>query len=113
MRLAALLLAAIALCLTVDGKPTAPYRTVIGDTGSMRPLWHGGEICVVSAFPFDLVAPGMIVVAEHHSMNVGHDVIAVRRAANGQKYLITKGRANARRDPWVTTAKEYIGIIVP
>lgn len=82
-------------------------------TGSMKPSIQGGERIKVLAVQFDHVQAGMVVVFERIELGlfVGHRVLAVRIAANGVRYLITKGDANMHEDPWHTTAEEYVGVL--
>jgi hypothetical protein len=47
----------------------------------------------------------------HPAPNYSHEVIAVRHAANGELYFITKGTANMVADWLHVTAAEYRGVL--
>ena len=103
------------LALPLCARPTAPYVALIANTGSMRPTLQGGEKILVLPCPWDKVQVGMVIVFERAAQGlfVCHRVIAVRVAANGKRYLVTKGDANREPDPveWHVTEDEFIGVL--
>lgn len=82
---------------------------------SMGSYLRDGDLIAVLPVPMSLVR-------EHQTIEVrpvngcpvfsySHEVIAIRRAANGGLYFITKGTANLNEDTIHVTEKEYAGVL--
>lgn len=93
--------------------PPAPFLTVIGKTGSMRPTFQGGELRTVEPAKIGDLKVGDIIVWRWvaKQLNVIHRVWKVGRAGNGRTYVITKGDNNWYPDPVSVTAGELRGIV--
>lgn len=93
---------------------TINSRGILANTRSMEPDYVAGDTFVVSAWPFEKIKPGMVVLAwwEGRQINVPHRVLrGPLTAGNGETYFIMKGDNNSVRDSNLT-AKEYVGLCV-
>jgi signal peptidase I len=111
------------LCLIVAlagcGKPDdskrlkAPVETTMGFTGSMRPMYQGGESILILPAKIEDVRIGDVVAVwwSVREINVSHQVIGIRNV-NGKIGLVTKGIANKFPDPHIIEERDFIGIIV-
>jgi signal peptidase I len=93
----------------------APAFVKVGNTGSMQPMYKGGETVLVMQKDFEQLEVGMVVIVwwEGRELNVIHQIIAKGRAANGELYYITKGINNLTRDNHVLVASNFVGYVIP
>jgi len=90
----------------------APSWAQAGFTGSMVPTFQGGERYLIAATPFQDVKEGDVIVIwwEAQAKNVVHRVISIKRDGDGRATaFVTKGDANAIRDPYLCTPENYVG----
>ncbi len=96
-----------------DERIVAPaYAPVTGT--SMLPMFRAGQFVSIRPCMFALVLIGQPIVwfEDARKINVLHSVIAIRQTAKGRG-LVTKGLANAERDPYVVTKANFVGCVDP
>src|SRR5258708_10645 len=76
--------------------PPAPFVTKVAPTGSMFPFLKGGELLLVERVHIgDLKLDDVIVWRfAAKKLNVLHRVIHIGVAANGERFVVTKGDHN-------------------
>lgn len=106
-----LALAVLECCTTgcaLVGTPEPPTWIIVGNTGSMRPTFVGGELREVQRKQFADLAAGDIVLTYFSGEYHIHRLLSRR---NGR--WTTKGDASAVPDPHTMTADGYGGCVVP
>lgn len=119
--LAAAAIATVTVISSCSKRPTpekrivAPAFSTVSFTGSMQPMYKGGETILIMQKNFDKLEVGMVVVVwwEARELNVIHQIISKGRAANGELYYVTKGINNLQRDNHVLTADNFVGYVIP
>lgn len=99
---AAVVVAVLALLAVGLGPRLGFYRTLTVLSGSMRPAFASGDVVIVTPEPLRDVRAGQVItyaipVGDHHVET--HRVVRVLRGGD-HPVVITKGDANATRDPW-------------
>ena len=93
------------------GRPIAPFIAEARGH-SMQPAIRDGDRFKVLAYPFERVRRGMVVLRwdEAHETLISHRVIAAGTAANGKRYLVTKGDNNREPDFVRVAEYDYVGL---
>lgn len=82
---------------------------IIGNTGSMRPTFVGGELRVPVKIAFKDLRAGMIGLRDHGDWVVPHRLVRLERPGR----WVTKGDANPSEDISRLTPDTFCGIILP
>jgi signal peptidase I len=96
--------------MRADVRQTAPVIMRVAYTGSMWPMFRGGELVRVTKGEFTALKIGDVVIVWHEGkkLNVIHRIIDRRATAHGLGY-VTKGIANWDRDRVILTADNFVG----
>jgi signal peptidase len=89
----------------------AGYQPVAVYSGSMRPTLGVGSLAVDRVAPAQNVRVGDVITFDDPFVKgrlVTHRVVRIVQTNNGLAYL-TKGDANAARDPWAITLEDKVG----
>ncbi len=116
------LIALLAFAPLLNASPLVEHRVRIecgfvfgrGRVSSMGDYLRDGDLVRVMPVAMECVRVRQTVEVEFLGARVPsycHEVIAVRRAANGGLYFITKGTANPEADARHVTALEYRGVL--
>lgn len=85
-----------------------PSVVTIGTSGSMEPLWHGGEIRTVEKIPFKDLRSGMIALVYFGGAWHPHQLGFCRKGR-----WQTQGINNSFGDTQSMTEREYGGVLKP
>lgn len=103
-------------------RPTAPFYSTVGNTGSMRPWLNGGERIYVTKVPIEQLKTrekdgrGDLVIMwyEARKIDIIHELFSATRMGSHWR-LITKGMNNSDRDAHYWDENDYIGraVVIP
>ncbi|MBC7366845.1 MAG: signal peptidase I [Undibacterium sp.] len=103
----------VSTAVWADVRRSAPLIMRVGYTGSMWPMFTGGELVAVTKGNFAALKIGddVIIWHEGEQLSVIHRIIDKRVTRFGLGY-VTKGINNAERDRVILTADNYVGTAV-
>lgn len=110
-----MVVAAVAVLLAFAAARAVGYEPQVVKSGSMRPMLERGSVVWVKPTPMRELRVGQVITFQNPIKRgdelVTHRIVAIE-SLEGRRVFVTKGDANASRDPWRAEVKHQAGVLV-